>query len=224
MGFALLLLAGSGAAAASTEGEGKDSFNVYPTAGIGLNKLRFERADGSVTHATYPTLNLDVTARVGALYAKVGGELFGRDYVRDGAEMKSIERDDYTATLGFIVARRINLFAGYTRGEMKDDFLGLFHEDRGFFGGAAYTFFFGESSLGLSVAYASLDGRILDEASGVEETGDTRGFSYALTWSGPFRRTLAYQLGARVRFYEFEAASGDVTEKTFGAVFAGISF
>jgi len=107
---------------------------------------------------------------------------------------------------------------------MKDDRLGLFHQDSGYFGGLAYSLEVEKSNLALSLAYASQDGRILDEGTAQEENGKTRGLSYAVTWSGPFRQTMGYQVGARFRLYKFESTIGEVTEKAIGALFASVIF
>lgn len=196
-------------------------WQFYPSVGLGWHKLEFKRPDGTLS-ADYKTLNLGLTATHGDYFVSVDGEWFGKSNFQNGVEFTSVEREDQTLTIGKIIDQ-YSVFVGYTDAETKDDFLGEFHFDRGYFIGAGYDFPFGVNVLGISIAYADLDGKIYEDEVGLIETGDTQGLSYRIGYSGPFRKNMGYKVFARYRSYEFDG--GDVvTDKDILSVGASISF
>jgi len=202
--------------------EQQDSgWQFYPNAGIGWHKLKFQRPGGTLK-ADYPTLNVGLTATHGDYFINYSGEWLGKSNFQNGAEFTSVEREDQTLTVGKVF-NRFSVFAGYNDAETKDDFLGEFHFDEGFFFGAGYDFPLRKSVLGLSVAYADLDGEIYEDGVGLIESGKTQGLSYRINLSGPFRKDMGYKIFARFRSYEFSSA-GVSTDKDILSIGAAISF
>ena len=210
----------------AVQAEENTSFDVFPRAGIALNHLAYVRPDGTNLDANYTTLNLGLTADFGQFYIDAGSELFGADFLENQGQITGIERQDYTFTVGYIVNKDFSAFLGYTVGEMKDDFLGEFHDDRGYFIGVAYNYLHDETNYAFTVAYADLDGSItVDEDPTSNTLGQTSGFSYGVTMSGPFRETMAYTIALNIRQYDYEVdgkidfTDKDITSLTLSLVF-----
>lgn len=225
--LAMILAGASGAAA------GDSGFTT--SVGLGWNNLEFKLANDEDVTARYATLNLGLTGQFGTFYGNLSGELFGADNQEkfNGAEKEitSVERQDLTLTFGFLPMKGLSVFAGYTVGEMKDDFNGNFHEDKGPFIGAGYSFAIQNSSLGLTLAYANLDGEIRTDGAvpGSDPiptaSGDTTGISLGVTWSGPYRGDIGYLIGLRLRRYDFDANDAAYNgDKNVTAVTAGLTF
>jgi hypothetical protein len=210
--LAVLLLVNTAGHAA----DNKLSLDVFPRAGLGLNRLNYKRPDNTRLKASYATLNIGLTARFHMVYVDVGGELFGLDFLTDSetGEITGIERQDYTGTLGITPYKGSSVFVGYTVGEMKDDFREQFHDDRGYFFGAGYSHNIGNTAVGLTIAYADLDGNVTEDGDPTANTkGQTSGYSYGLSASGPFRQTMAYSISLKVREYEYEDTAKLTTDK-----------
>jgi hypothetical protein len=194
--------------------ENKTSLDVFPRAGLGLNRLEYDHPNKNRLNASYATLNLGLTARFHMAYLDVGGELFGLDFLEEDTDITGIERQDYSATLGITPYKGSSVFVGYTVGEMKDDFEGEFHDDRGYFAGLGYSHNFDTTAVGVTVAYADLDGHVtVDGDPTLNTKGQTSGYSYSLSASGPFRQTMAYSISLKVRQYEYEDTAKLVTDK-----------
>ena len=196
-------------------------WQFYPSAGFGWHQLEFDRPDGTLS-ASYQTLNFGLTATLNDFFVSFNGEWLGKSNFQNEDEFTSVEREDNTLTVGKVFDR-ISVFGGYTKAETKDDFLGEFHFDEGFFIGAGYNFPMGKSNLGVSLGYANLDGEIFEDEVGVIESGKTKGLSYRINYSGPFRKDMGYKIFARFRSYEF-TSDGVTTDKDILSVGASISF
>ena len=202
------------------------SFDAFPRAGIALNQLAYVRPDGTKLDANYTALNIGLTIDYGQFYIDAGGELFGADFLENEGEITGIERQDYTFTAGYSVNKDLSAFIGYTVGEMKDDFQGEFHDDRGYFIGAAYNYLNDETNYAFSVAYADLDGSITVDGDPASNTlGQTSGFSYGVTMSGPFRESMGYIVALKIRQYDYEVdGTSDVTDKEITSLTLGLVF
>jgi hypothetical protein len=206
---------------AQAEEQNSDQWMFYPSIGLGWNQLEFVRP-GGVLEADYLTLNLGLSATNGSMYVSLEGELFGKSNFQNGTDFTSVEREDLTLAVGGTFGQ-FSVFGGYTDAETKDDFLGEFHFDKGLFVGLGYDIPISGSSLGLSIAYADLDGEIYEDEVGLIETGDTTGFSYRISYSGAFRSDMGYKVFLRFRSYEFESATA-VTDKDILSLGASIIF
>jgi hypothetical protein len=202
------------------------SFDAFPRAGVGLNQLAYVRPDGTKLDASYTTLNLGLTMNFERFYLDAGGEFFGVDFLENQGEITGIERQDYTFTAGYLPSQDISVFLGYTVGEMKDDFQGEFHDDRGYFIGAGYSYLKNTTSYAFTMAYADLDGTITVDGAPADNTkGQTSGFSYGITASGPFRETMGYTVGLKIRQYDYEVdGTNEVTDKKITSLTLGLIF
>jgi len=205
----------------SAEESNPNEWLFYPSIGMSFSKISFTRPAGTL-NALNKTLNLGVTATDRNYYVNVQAELFGKSNFKNGNEFTSVEREDQTLTIGKIF-KRSSMFIGYTDSETKDDFLGEFHFDKGLFLGGGYDFPVGNSRLGLTLAYASLDGKIFKDASGLLESGKTQGLSYGVSLSGPFRKDMGYKLLLRYRSYKFDSGAV-VTDKNILSLSGAIIF
>ncbi|MCK4704155.1 MAG: hypothetical protein KAT90_01630 [Gammaproteobacteria bacterium] len=202
------------------------AFDAFPRAGMGLNQLAYVRADGTQLDANYTTLNLGLTVNYEQFYFDMGGELFGVDFLENQGEITGIERQDYTFTAGYLPTQAVSVFLGYTVGEMKDDFQGEFHDDRGHFLGVGYSYLNNTTNFTVTLAYADLDGSITVDGVPADNTkGQTRGFSYGFTVSGPFRETMAYSIALKIRQYDYEVSGrNEVTDKEITSLTLGLIF
>ena len=117
----------------SVQAEESSSLEVFPRAGIGLNWLAYTRLDDTELDAFYVTMNVGMSLNYSQFYLDLSGELLGVDNVEKEGQITSVEREDITATIGYLPSYNTSVFFGYTVGETKDDFRGEFHQDRGFF-------------------------------------------------------------------------------------------
>ena len=209
----------------SSYAEEESSFDVYPRAAMGLNWLDYS-GDGPALRANYTTLNLGVTINFDRFYFDLGEELFGADFLESNGEITGIERKDHAFTLGYIPIPEMSIFLGYTVGEMKNDFASEFHHDKGFFVGSGYSYLKGKTNYSVSLAYADLDGSILvDSTPALNTKGKTTGFSYGVSISGPFRKTMGYKIALKVREYDYKVNSiNKITNKRVTSLALGIIF
>lgn len=196
-------------------------WEFYPSIGLGWHQIEFTRPAGKLD-ADYLTLNMGLTAARGNYFISFDGEWFGQSNFQNGTDFTSVEREDMTLTAGRLFDQ-FTVFAGYTDSETKDDFLGEFHFDKGFFVGGGYDIPVGNNTLGLSIAYADLDGEIFEDEVGLIETGTTKGLSYRISYSGPFRSDKGFKIFLRFRSYEFESTTA-TTDKDILSVGASVSF
>lgn len=200
---------------------GPGNWQFYPNIGIGWNRLKFDRP-GGLLEADYKTLNVGLTVTYKKLFFSLDGELFGKSNFQNDTDFTSLEREDQTLTIGGVIGQ-FTVFGGYTEAETKDDFLGEFHFDEGPFIGAGYDFPIGQSALGLSLAYADLDGEIFEDEVGLIESGKTRGLSYRIGFSGPLHKNLGYKVFVRYRSYDFESDDSK-TDKDILSIAASVIF
>jgi len=206
--------------------EEQAAFDVFPRIGVSLNQLAYVRSDGTKLDANYTALVAGLTFNYNNIYFDAGADLFGVDFLENQGEITGIERQDYTFTAGYIPLQDLSVFLGYTVSEMKDDFQGEFQDDRGYFVGATYGYLVNGVNLAGTLAYADLDGNVTVDGSPADNTkGQTSGFSYGFTISGPFRETMAYTVNIRIRKYEYEVeGSSAVTDKEIISTTLGLVF
>jgi len=202
------------------------SFDAYPRAGVGLNWLAYTRLDNTDLDAYYTTINVGLSLNYQQFYFDIGGEILGIDNVEKAGEITGVEREDITATIGYFPGYDTSVFVGYTVGETKDDFKGEFHEDRGFFVGAGYGYLHDDINYAFTLAYANLDGKIsVDELPAENTNGKTSGFSYGFILTGPFRETMGYNVGIKIRRYFYKVdGTGEETAKLITSVVLGLAF
>ena len=128
-----------------------------------------------------------------------------------GTTAISFSREDYAVAAGYGVWKQVSLFAGYKSGKTEVITINQFgtdpneenkfEEDGPFFGLSVSHNLSDISTLGMSIAYAKLDGSVT--TSGGKAEGDTTGLSVGLNLSGSLSETVDYQVGLKAIRYEF---------------------
>ena len=162
----------------------------------------------------------------------------GIPYTGQGSGLNTgVSRSDLSLTLGAKLTNSIALFAGYMAGEtelspvaigdctdrnscyntasiMLSEGFGEYqqtYEEQGLFAGISIGRQFDKGSLGLSIAYASMDGEYKDNyrdslgPSAFDYRGESTGLSSALSWLSPISENMAYFVDFRVQQYDMDA-------------------
>jgi hypothetical protein len=240
----ILLAAGLG-----TAGADESSVAVVGGVDFGFKNLDLEVGSqgggGGSFHPSYVTINPNIAVGYGSLYASLAYDKsisadpgVGRDGT--SASLLDFSRTDTTLTLGYRLNQSFSVFAGYAKG--VNEFVetttsgGLLkvkkinYTEKGPFAGIAYTNTFGDKgALGLSLAYAKLDGELSIITFGPPQadqlsTGDNTGLSYGITWSGTLTGSLGYRVGIKHTQYEMKQGpqnDQDVKEE-YVTIFIGI--
>jgi hypothetical protein len=151
------------------------------------------------------------------------------------ASTLDFSRADSTLTLGYRLNPSWSVFAGLTNGtstftqttfDTTITVTRTTYAEKGPFVGVAYTRAFGDKgSLGLSVAYARLDGELhtITRPGSIlfDATGNTSGLSYGVTWSGSLTGSLGYHVGVKATRYTMHDRI-DITER-YTNIFVGVS-
>ena len=203
----------------------------------------------TVRKVSFSSLNLSLTGFKDKLYASVNTELPFSDKSYDfsgqgGETVRTLAREDFGVTVGYNVYPGANLFMGYSYGEnrfLNDSFTTpgtvdkVKETDSGPFLGANYSKEIENyGSLSLTLAYALLDGEIKSNdltQTGIftNNTGDTTGFSFALTYSNKYDEDSNYFVSVKVKNYEYNNVSSGSTavdivkEKNFFLVSVGLN-
>lgn len=123
------------------------------------------------------------------------------------------ERKDANLTAGYNVWRGLSIFGGYKYGatiavaqppvQQK-----IVSSELGPFAGISYGHRLGSGALGISIAYADMDGEVrvkfMGTGTSTDIPGKTRGLSYGLSWSAPLTDQIDYRLGIKVNRYQFK--------------------
>ena len=213
----------------------------------GFKRLRLDTgANGNVFNSSFTTINPTLALGYKSFYSILSYE---RSISSDARTTDSLippgptatsttttySRRDETATLGYRVTPWFNVFAGYTNG--VNEFTqtsavvvlivtDITYSEKGPFAGVSFNTAIGnKGSLGLSVAYAKLDSELKSvthpnlQSSSV--TGDNKGLSYGLTWSGTLTGSLGYRLGIKETQYDMEQPAR--VKERYTSFFIGIS-
>lgn len=183
---------------------------------------RFQSLDLAMTAAYgrfYTTVNYDDS---------IGNQIiFDRSLNGSGVpedQVISFNRVDWGINAGYALWRGFTLFGGYRYGgndgvlfsnalsitgdpsATGDINFSMLLETRGPFLGTAYGIRFRDKgTLGMSLAYADMRSKITLKNANARQfiTADSRGFSYGLTWSGPFSGDINYAVGLKFNRYKF---------------------
>ncbi len=191
--------------------------------------------------ASLPVLSLQIISFYKSFYAVGKVELSIAEqnvessvpFTRGNSALNTdVEREDYSIALGYKLNDVISIFGGFMAGKttllpdyctgcnnlasiMQDDGFGEYqqaYEEMGFFGGVSTGWNVGPGRMGISVAYALMDGKYSDnyrDSYGTAEfdyEGDSKGLSAALSWTAPITTRLFYFVDARVQQYSMDAA------------------
>lgn len=238
----VLVATGMGAAHAAESG-----VTVVGGMDFGFKQLSLDTGGGGDTFSPfYVTINPNIVLGYKSFYAGLSYDKSISADPETGQAPSSIgpvptatildfARTDSTFTFGYRLNRSLSLFTGYTKGaneftETRFDVTlivtDIEYTTTGPFAGVAYSKTFGDSgTLGLSIGYAKLDGKLKftvqpGAASSGDVKGDATGISYGLTWSGPLTESLGYRIGVKGIRYEMEDPA-DITER-YTNIFIGI--
>ena len=225
---------------AALPASGKE-LTMVPSVGYGISSLTFTRSTGDVDASRFNVIDLGMTASYDRFYMKLSGELpLGEEYTYGPSLIRQLKREDFGLSAGYYVSDNLSVFGGYAYGKTSiisfDGGGGLppypvytQHRDQGMFAGANYSFFVGKTgTLGLNVAYADMDGRLIVQDSdpgGVSttESGKTSGFSLGVTWSDTYKKKLNYYVSYKQKNYNTDLTTISIDKKfnivTFGFVF-----
>jgi len=214
---------------------------MVPSIGYGQSHLNFDRSTGESDVSQFNIIDLGMTASYGRYYIKLSSEMpLGEEFTYGPALIRQFKREDFGLTAGYYFRDDLSVFGGYSYGKTSiityDGSGGLppyavytQHRDSGPFIGANYSIFVGKTAtVGLNVAYASMDGLLIVQDSnpgGVSntESGKTNGFSFGLTWSDTYKGKVTYYVAYKVKNYKTELVTQSVN-KTFNIVSFGFIF
>jgi hypothetical protein len=237
----------------------ESDFTVVAGIDIAFKQLNLNvGADGSGMSTPFTTVNPNLVLAYKRVYASLAYDSTinstGNLTLEQGApQVMQLSRNDLLLTFGVRLTRTISLFTGWLDGVDNvliqgsrrdwDPGLGVYvynyfvqeikYSESGPFGGFSLSFPAGnKGTLGLSVAYASMNGQI-EEYRNITNMGDryekndvdVTGLSYGLTWTGPLTGSLAYRAGVKATRYTGEQAGGnsqDIIER-YTSFFLGIS-
>lgn len=143
-----------------------------------------------------------------------------------------VDREDYSVVFGYKLSEMVSVFAGYMSGktelvpdscegcdnpasEMRYDGFGEYkqeYKEDGLFGGVSLGWNVEPGRIGLSLAYATMDGSYSDNYVDVNGPakfnfeGDSEGLSAALSWTAPLTDRIFYFLDARIQKYSMDAS------------------
>jgi len=178
---------------------------------------------------SFVSLDFFVTTLIGKTYISVNHEQSIKDDI-EGAEdatcergLVSYSRSDSSLTIGYPVLESLNIFGGYRQGEtsaywsVTSDSFGS--SSQGVFLGGSTSYAVGNKGvLGLSLAVASLQGKVslvepfvdtqsilaLNPNPPSDINGSAVGYSLGLNWSGGITKDTSYVVAYKLHRYEFE--------------------
>ena len=209
--------------------------------------VTFDLSFTGVYKSFYATINYDKSIQDDYVY--------NYDFATQDDAVMQISREDSGLTLGYSFANSLSVFGGYLDGVTTvlipgnygaiQDPNPLNHEPERFNGvfdfamagpfiGVGYAVPLGQkATLSLNIAYANMDGELLfDLGPAVEKIdGDTTGFSYGISVSGPLADSMAYRIGIKANRYKFEdkdfipgVTSDDFThDQNYSIFYVGVS-
>jgi len=132
----------------------------------------------------------------------------------------SVEREDYSATLGYKVLDGLVMFAGYRIGQTSiEEFTrystgssareSIKFNANGPFVGLSYSYPISEyGQLGINLGYAQLEGeytqRLVGSTGSTDYSGSTAGLTYGVNWRGKIYKNLGYSISADKFDYQFD--------------------
>jgi len=141
------------------------------------------------------------------------------------AQDQFVEREDYSAALGYRISDRWTGFAGYRMGKTvydevnkRSDGKSLSTENTfeasGPFVGLSYTYPISNyGQLGVNVGYAQLDGEYNQTFATQPYLGSSTGLTYGINWRGKIHKSLGYGISVdRYEYsFDFDPLFGEVT-------------
>ena len=236
--------------------EEKSDLSIVVSGAINYKKLEFKITDVSF-EPKLVTFDLAFTGAYKSFYATINYDKsiqddYLYDYDANGQDdtIMIMSREDSGLTLGYSFTNAFTLFGGYLDGTTTalrpgnhgaivtgdpDRFNGAFEFGMsGPFIGVGYATPVGQkATLSLNIAYADMDGDLLFDNGPYKEKidGDSSGFSYGISLSGPLVESMAYRIGIKANRYEFDdtdyvpgPGNDDFThDQNFTMLYVGVS-
>lgn len=216
---------------ASTLSSQAMALDVAAGSAINMKTHSFE-IKGNKLEPEFTTLDLNLALIHQGFYLRANYDQSLRDEVDNyRGSLFFSSRKDYGFTLGYNIAKNLSLFLGQQTGitEMANANLGSASDNFvttfrfvGPYAGLSYSIPFKSHSLGISLAYADMEGTVTieDPAAGqrTKQEGDTVGLSYSVQLSGPFSQDMGYSVYAKINKYDFDDTNGGEdwsTKETF---------
>lgn len=214
-----------------------DEVRFFPEINLGVRSYSYDFDNKSLTDINFPALKVGLTGVLGNFYGNFAYETslssnntgdISSTFQDDLGDVATMDRVDYSFSLGYKIADQFSIFGGYTNGSTELSFdrhrdIALDHSTRpytaeedvdadGFFAGLAYGWNLGPGNLGIKAAYAWLDGQaqqtyyLLDDHthSKIKSDGDTTGYSLGLKWTAPLAERLLYTASLDYHKYEYD--------------------
>ncbi|GAC13798.1 outer membrane beta-barrel protein [Aliiglaciecola lipolytica] len=233
-----------------------DDVRVISGVSLGYSNFSFpEKLDHEIS---FPSLNVPIIFAVDKwqLSANLQTTLKDAD-ISEEEDVGKASRNDLDITLGYQLSSNWTVFGGYKYGKTKiqftprdiedDEELSITNESygqKGPFIGVGYHWRFEKAgSLSFSVAYAKLnatndfskntDEEEADEAPEFDDltgtvTGDTKGFSYSMSWTMPLSTNLLFQTRLKINDYQqdifFEGNNFEDIDETFTSLHVGLAY
>jgi hypothetical protein len=237
-----LILVTAGLAAAHAD---ESDFLIIGGVDFGFKRLKLDvngaRSSFSPSYVSVnPTIVLSYKSfYAGVAYDKALSAGSGSDDVQGPtgpvASTLDFSRADSTLTAGYRLNPSLSVFVGFANGtstftqttfDTTITVIRTTYAETGPFVGVAYTSAFGDKgSLGLSVAYARLNGELhtITRPGSIlfDANGNASGLSYGVTWSGSLTGSLGYHVGVKATRYTMHDPIG-ITER-YTNIFVGVS-
>ncbi len=208
-----------------------------PSAGYGLETLKFNRSTAIEDKSSFDTLDLGFTAAKNRFYVRVNTEMpLTAEYTYGPSLVRQVKRDDLGLVAGYYLRNSLSLFTGVSYGNTSIiDLKGATptaeytqYIDVGPFVGTNYQFNVGtKSSISISLAFALMGSSLLVHdstgATPTDERGTTGGFSFGISWNSKIHDTGSYYLSLKSKDYnsqlETQSVRKDISILSFGFVF-----
>ncbi|GAA0857592.1 hypothetical protein [Aliiglaciecola litoralis] len=235
-----------------------DAQDVRVIAGLSMGYSNFEFAEKLDHNISFASASVPIAFTYQQWQASINLQTSLSDAdISEEEDVGQASRKDADFTLGYRVDDNWSVFAGYKYGKTNMQFTPRDDEEesavttqesyaqKGPFVGVSYAWKFEKAgSLALSVAYADLRAinnfvaNTDDDDEEIEElefddlsgrvTGDTHGFSYAISWTMPLSSQLLFQTRFKINDYqqdiEFNGTAFKDIDETFTSLQVGLAY
>lgn len=210
---------------------GAEELTMVPSVGYGFSSFHFLSSTGRDDRARFSIVDFALTAAYARFYVRVNAEVpMGQEITTSGTDIRQFQREDYSVAAGYGVLDNLSIFGGFSSGKTSiitytaASTVYTRHTDNGPFIGASYNYDVGDNaSIGLSLAYAFMNGSYSRFVAGTgltdDESGNTSGLSMGITWSDSYRDKATYYLS-----YKYKSYNSVLETRSIGKIFNIFTF